>query len=163
VVATEIDWDPAKADANRRKHGVRFEEAETALRDPMLVTIPDPDHSEQEDRFVAIGESRWEPRVLVIIFTIRNDRARLISARPATPAERRRFMSENRLREKPDESVEMRAEYDFSNGVRGRHYFPMTATRVSIEDDVARYFHDDASVNTALRMLIAEGRVPKSR
>jgi hypothetical protein len=52
-------------------------------------------------------------------------------------------------------------EVDFTNAVRGRHCIPMTITRVSIEDDVARHFDTDEKVNAALRMLIEEGRVPK--
>ena len=52
---------------------------------------------------------------------------------------------------------------DFSGFVRGLHYIPMTVTRVSIADDVAPYFPDDESVNTALRQLIDEGRAPKPR
>jgi uncharacterized DUF497 family protein len=55
-MALEFEWDPAKAAANYRKHRVRFEEAATAFGDPRSITIPDPDHSVGEDRFILIGD-----------------------------------------------------------------------------------------------------------
>ena len=54
-MATEFDWDDSKAKGNRRKHGISFDEAASAFYDPMSVTIPDPDHSASEARFVLIG------------------------------------------------------------------------------------------------------------
>jgi len=162
-VVKRVRWDDKKATANRLKHGVRFEEAETVFHDPLLASQEDEEHSHGEQRFIAIGESRWESRLLVIIYTIRDDEAWLISARSATTTEKRRYMRGDRIREKPEEPDEMRPEYDFTNAVRGRHYIPMTITRVSIEDDVARYFSTDQLVNDGLRILIAEGRVPEPR
>jgi len=52
-----FEWDEPKAASNRRKHGIGFDEAATAFGDPFSLTIPDPDHSQDEDRFVPIGES----------------------------------------------------------------------------------------------------------
>jgi hypothetical protein len=54
-------------------------------------------------------------------------------------------------------------EMDFTNAVRGRHWIPMGIVRVSIDEDVAKYYASDETVNDALRMLIAEGRAPKRR
>jgi len=53
----EFEWDPAKAKANLRHHGVAFSEAATVLRDPLGITIGDPDHSEEETRHITIGTS----------------------------------------------------------------------------------------------------------
>ena len=80
------EWDPEKAEANQRKHGVSFDEALTAFRDPRSLTIHDPDHSDAEDRFVLLGMSD-RGRLLVVIHTERNDRLRLISAPPANRRE----------------------------------------------------------------------------
>jgi len=88
-MALQFEWDPEKARSNVQKHGVTFDEASTAFRDPLSATIPDPLHSEDEDRFVLIGYSHRE-RLLVIVHTYRSHRIRLISARPATKRERRR-------------------------------------------------------------------------
>ena len=53
----KVHWNPEKADANYRKHGVRFQEAEKIFRDPFLVVVGDAEHSHEEDRYFAIGES----------------------------------------------------------------------------------------------------------
>jgi uncharacterized DUF497 family protein len=82
-----FEWDPKKADANFRKHGVSFEEATTALRDEFAVTGHDPDHSLEEDRFVTFGVST-QGRLLVVAHTERRGVIRIISARPATRPER---------------------------------------------------------------------------
>jgi uncharacterized protein len=82
-----FEWDPKKADANLRKHGVSFEEATTALRDDLALTGHDPDHSLDEDRFVTFGVSA-QGRLLVVAHTERRSVIRIISARPATKSER---------------------------------------------------------------------------
>ena len=84
------EWDPRKADANYRKHGVRFSEAATVLSDELAVTVEDAGPGEQ--RFVTIGESA-EGRLLVVVYAWRGERIRLISAREATPRERRNYGS----------------------------------------------------------------------
>ena len=93
-MALEFEWDPAKAAANYRKHRVRFEEAATAFGDPRSITIPDPDHSVGEDRFILIGRSQLS-RVLVVVHLERGARLRLISARLATRRERQRYEEED--------------------------------------------------------------------
>ena len=82
-----IEWDPAKGAANRLKHGVAFEEAAAVFFDPLATTRDDPDHSIDEGRFLIVGYSTRE-RILVVSYTYRDDRIRIISARPATPRER---------------------------------------------------------------------------
>ena len=84
-----IEFDPAKAKTNLRKHGVGFAHAEQALRDPMAFTIEDPD-SRGEQRFVTLGIDALG-RVLVVIHTQREERTRLISARRASRGEADRY------------------------------------------------------------------------
>jgi uncharacterized DUF497 family protein len=80
-------WDREKAAANLRKHSVDFEEAATAFGDPLSITIPDPDHSAGEERWVLVGES-GAGRLLVVAYTERANEIRLITARAATRRER---------------------------------------------------------------------------
>ncbi|HSF48776.1 MAG TPA: BrnT family toxin [Burkholderiales bacterium] len=84
----KCEWDPSKAAANLRKHGVSFEEAATALADDLAVTGADPDHSRGESRFVTFGISSAR-RLLVVAHNERADRLRIVSARRATRRERR--------------------------------------------------------------------------
>lgn len=88
----EFEWDAVKAATNLDKHGVSFAEAMTVFGDPLEVTIPDPDHSIEEFRFVSVGRSEAD-RVLVVAYTEREGRVRLISARAAAPTERRKYES----------------------------------------------------------------------
>ena len=85
-----FEWDSRKAGANARKHGVGFEEATTAFGDPLSFTIPDPDHSPDESRYILLGTSA-EGRLLVVVHTEEGDTIRVISARPAGRAERRTY------------------------------------------------------------------------
>lgn len=82
-----VEWDPYKAKHNLAKHKVSFEEAETALLDPLAKTAPDPDHSSDEHRFITFGVSARQ-RLLLVSFTWRGDLIRIISARLATRRER---------------------------------------------------------------------------
>ena len=89
VPPLRFEWDPHKATANRRKHGISFEEAETVFSDEQARLLGDPDHSENEDRFILLGLSA-ELRVLVVVHSYLADDAviRIISARRATRRER---------------------------------------------------------------------------
>jgi uncharacterized DUF497 family protein len=87
-VDVKFVWDPKKAGANARKHGVSFAEASTALRDTLAVTGSDPDHSLGEERFVTFGVSA-KGILLVVSHTEEEDVIRIISARPATRKERK--------------------------------------------------------------------------
>ncbi|MBN1509810.1 MAG: BrnT family toxin [Sedimentisphaerales bacterium] len=89
-----FEWDDQKARANLRKHGIRFDEAMTVFMDPFSVTIPDPDHSMDEQRYVDIGSSE-RGRVLVVVYTERSASIRIISCRRATPSERERYEEEH--------------------------------------------------------------------
>lgn len=83
----EFEWDAEKARSNVEKHEVSFDEAATSFGDPLSITIPDPDHSTDEDRFVLLGQS-YLARLLVVVHTERSERIRIISARLATRRER---------------------------------------------------------------------------
>ena len=83
-------WDPVKAAENVKDHNVTFDEASTVFGDPLALLMPDPDHSEGEERYLLLGMSNQE-RLLVVSFTERPPRTRLISARRATRRERRRY------------------------------------------------------------------------
>jgi uncharacterized protein len=83
-----FEWDRGKALQNQAKHGVSFEEAATAFRDPLSVVGQDPDHSMEESRFVLFGASA-QGRLLVVSHTERGDTIRIISARQATSGERK--------------------------------------------------------------------------
>lgn len=89
-MALNFEWDPTKAARNLQKHGVSFQEAETVFGDPLGHITNDPRHSIDEDRFVLLGQSA-ESRMLVVLFTDRGEAIRLISAREATPRERRDY------------------------------------------------------------------------
>jgi uncharacterized DUF497 family protein len=86
----EFRWDRGKADANLEKHDVSFEEASTVFGDPLSITVPDPDHSEDEARLVIVGQS-FRGKLLVVVHSEREDGIRIISARLATRRERRDY------------------------------------------------------------------------
>ena len=83
----EFDWDKNKAETNLSKHEVSFDEARTVFNDPLYIDFYDPDHSDDEDRYIIIGESQ-QSRLLIVSYTEREHKIRLISAREATRRER---------------------------------------------------------------------------
>lgn len=82
----DLEWDAEKARRNVAKHGVTFEEAATVFLDPFELTVLDPDHSISEDRFVSVGASS-AGRLLVVGYTERRGKIRIIFARRATMRE----------------------------------------------------------------------------
>lgn len=86
----KFEWDPRKASSNLRKHGVSFDEAMTVFADWESVTIPDPDHSEAEERFTIVGVSSRD-RILVVCHAEREENVRIISARRADARERKKY------------------------------------------------------------------------
>jgi uncharacterized DUF497 family protein len=89
-MSLQFTWDPL---TNLRKHKVGFPEAATAFADPLSLTIPDPDHSVAEERFVLIGQSERR-RLVVMAHVERGDLIRIISARLATRRERKTYEEE---------------------------------------------------------------------
>jgi uncharacterized DUF497 family protein len=86
----EFEWDPDKADANYKKHQVDFTEATSIFGDLLSITVYDPDHSDEEDRYLTMGMS-VAGRVLIVSHTNRGDRVRIISARAAARRERKAY------------------------------------------------------------------------
>ena len=87
-MAKPFEWNTEKAAANETKHGVSFSEAATVFGDALAAIFDDPDHSSDELREIIVGYSSRE-RLLVVSFTEREEAIRIISARKATPRERR--------------------------------------------------------------------------
>ena len=85
-----FEWDENKAKRNLKKHGVSLEKAATVFGDPLSRTIADPLHSEDEDRFVILGNSHGR-RLVVVVFTERGEHIRIISARRASRRERKNY------------------------------------------------------------------------
>jgi uncharacterized protein len=86
----ETLWDRAKEKANLQKHGIRFARAALALDDPYAMTIADRESDPDEERFVTVGADP-QGRVLVVVYTYRGQDIRIISARAATPQERKAY------------------------------------------------------------------------
>ena len=89
----QFEWDAEKAASNLKKHGVSFQEAATAFGDPFSATIADPDHSEDEDRYVLLGQT-YQGRLVVVVHTDREETVRIISARLASRRERKSYEQE---------------------------------------------------------------------
>ncbi len=90
----DFEWHPEKERINLDDHGVSFGEAMTVFGDPLEVTIADPDHSEGEFRYISIGRFS-AARLLVVAYTERGEHIRIISARQATPRERRQHETDS--------------------------------------------------------------------
>ena len=86
----EFEWDVKKANKNLGKHGVSFSEAATVFNDGLSVTVYDPDHSKEEDRYITVGLSN-RSRLLMVAHTERGQRIRVISARQLTRSEREAY------------------------------------------------------------------------
>ena len=94
AVPVNFQWDENKARTNLEKHGVSFEEAATVFGDPLSLTIPDPAHSQVEDRWIVLGHSH-QRKLLVVAHTERGDSIRIISARRAGRRERKSYEESN--------------------------------------------------------------------
>ena len=85
-----FEWDEEKANSNLKKHKISFEEGKTILDDPFLLTFPDLEHSEFEERYINIGTS-VRGRILILIHTERGENIRIINCRKATSTERKAY------------------------------------------------------------------------
>ena len=155
----DADWDARKAASSLKKHRVDFADAASVLYDERALTIQDDD--EEEERYVTIGIDVLG-RVLVVVYTWRGDRLRLISARLATTQERRQVRGQT-----------MKREYDFAGGRRGAVLrTPSGKSRITIrlDDDVLKWFREQVhaagggsyqtQINAALREYVATKREP---
>lgn len=89
-----FEWDTNKQRQNQQKHKVSFEEAATVWTDSLAMIAPDPQHSIEEEREWIIGES-YKGRLLVVVYTMRQETIRIISARPATKWEQKQYAEES--------------------------------------------------------------------
>jgi uncharacterized protein len=89
-MSIKFEWDSRKAQENLRKHRIEFSEASTVFADSLSITIPDPDHSASEQRWLTMGLSIRQ-RLLVVVHTEKEETMRIISARPANRLERRKY------------------------------------------------------------------------
>ena len=169
-----FEWDENKADENYNIHGVSFEEAKTVFNDPFSITIYDPDHSIDEDRYIDIGFS-LKGRLIVVSYTERKERIRIINSRNAEKKEQKTYFMKRKDNDISGVS-DMRDEYDFSDGERGKHYqayrkghsvkirkndgsveehhFTEAEGSVMLDPDVKEHFPDSKSVNKVLREYI---------
>lgn len=93
-MALTFEWHREKAIENLRKHNISFEEAKTVFDDPFSITIADPEHSGDEDRYIDIGLSA-KRQILVVVYTGRGSNIRIISCRKATKVEQKTYEQEN--------------------------------------------------------------------
>jgi hypothetical protein len=146
----------AAALSNFEKHGVSFAEAMTVFGDPLEVTILDPDHFFEEARFLSLGQSERK-RLLVVA----DQRQRGSTQRAGE------LMSPNHPASPLVDDDNLRAEYDFTGGVRGKHHQQfLEGTNVAFLDtDIAEAFKNSESVNHALRLLLdlARRQLPPDR
>jgi hypothetical protein len=149
-MSVTFEWDPRKAKQNIKNHGVSFEEATTVFSDTFSSTIPDPRHSEYEERFVIIGESN-KRRLLIVVHTARGDEIVLLVHASPPRTKGKSMKKANKTPRDPD----MLDEYDFSNDIRGKYVKRLAAGSniVVLSPDVAEVFPDSDSVNEALRAL----------
>ncbi|MCI0666759.1 MAG: BrnT family toxin [Methylococcaceae bacterium] len=87
-----FEWDRKKGESNVKKHGVSFDEARTVFYDEHAIQFYDPDHSDEEDRFILLGQS-FKPQILVVCHCVRTSETivRIISARKADKDEAREY------------------------------------------------------------------------
>ncbi len=94
-MALTFEWNEEKSKNNFKKHGLRFEEAKTVFNDPLAITVDEPDHSDDEERYIDIGISS-KGRLVVVWYTERNENIRIIGCRKATKKERRAYEKKER-------------------------------------------------------------------
>ena len=149
----EFEWDLAKAAANHTKHGVTFEEAQSVFDDPFYIDFYDPDHSDDGNRYLVVGRS-VASRLLVISYTERNGKTRLISARPTTRQEQRDYEEgQNKMEDNLRPEYELRRLRIRKTGPARTHFAGLL---VALEPDVASAFPNADAVNKALRSLLSK-------
>lgn len=164
----DLEWDPRKATHNRRKHGVSFEEAVTAFADRLAVTVADPDHSDADEaRYLLVGRSAkagswWcpTPSAAPPFGSSTPGQPPAASRHSMKKASSKARPAARRTPERGAVREEMRAEYDFSGGVRGKYadrFAPGRPVRVVVlAPDVAEAFGSARAVNAALRRVIKD-------
>ena len=156
----KFEWDPKKASANEKKHGITFDEARTVFFDENAKLIDDPDHSDDEERFVLLGLSSTLKVVLVChCYREEGNVIRIISARKASAYESKQYR---------DKRCTMRKEYDFSKA-RKNPYASQLKKQITIrlDEDSIGYFKEiseqvgipyQSLINLYLRDCAAQNR-----
>ena len=160
-MAYSFECDPKNAASNLKSHGVSFDEATTVFGDILAMNMmPDPDHSEGEQRFLVLGTSAASR--LVVGCTPRGRQGHESSAPDSPRAKRDGNMKTNKAKKRSADADTMRPDNDFSKAVRG-----VTAVRyaqgtnvVLLDPDVAEFFPDSQAVNEALRTFARLARAP---
>ena len=154
-MSLRFEWDPDKAATNERKHGVTFVEASTAFRDPHSVSVPDPDHSATEARWLLLGVSRQGACWLSPTWSAVTRFGSSLHVQPRA-ASANAMKKTKRKPSKTRGADEIRPEYDFSGGIRGKYAARYRAGTnvVLLDPDVAAAFATAESVNRALRALL---------
>jgi len=157
--SVQFEWDAKKAEANLGKHGVSFDEASTVFGDVLASTIPDSAHADGEARFITMGPSTTS-RLLVVATPIEAKRC-VSSLRGRLRRANEDHMSQRRKLAGDDD---LRPEYDFRGGLRGKYFerYRQGTNVVLLDADVAAVFKNPVAVNDALRALVAvaAARVP---
>ena len=146
-----FEWDPRKERSNVAKHGVGFEQASTIFDDRSSLTIPDPEHSQTEERYITIGRAF---KVNCSLLSTPNEAIIFVSlAQRALVDENVSFMKKSSNK---SEQRQMRPEYDFSQGERGKYArrYAQGTNVVVLEPDVAKVFRSSKAVNASLRKII---------
>lgn len=165
-------WDREKALANKRRHGITFQAARRVFLDPLAVISPDSGNGGHEERWLAVGMLKGGVVVVAAhTYDERGDsvRVRIISVRRATKQERLEYDTAKCATQKPamtcnsatddDEDDGMKEEYDFSNGVRGKHCLPnaIVSFPIYLDNDVLIHFSEIAeSLDLETRELLNE-------
>ena len=153
-MSIKFEWNPRKARSNVRKHGIDFDGATTVFADLLSITIPDPDHSKNEERWVIMGLSNRQ-RLLVVVHTEEAETIRIISVRRAEAYGGQTALSGGNMKKGTRKDNEMRKRYDFTGGVRGKyaHRYAEGTNVVVLDPDVAQFFPNRQTVNETLRAV----------
>ena len=149
-----FEWDGAKAERNRSKHGVTFDEAVTIFHDPLSATFDDPDHSTGERRLITVGYSSRE-RLLIVSHVESGETSGSLAQDQPPP------QSVNAMKPKPTDDLRPEYDFDYSKAVRGKYYKRLLkegSNVVVLERDVAKAFPSSESVNEALRSVLKSRR-----
>ena len=144
-MSIKSEWDSRKARQNLRKHGIIFDEATTVFADILSVTIPDPDHSEDDERWVTMGLSNRHRLLVVVHLKKRKRSGSLVS-------EQQSALSGGNMKKGTRRNDKIRNHYDFTGGVRGKysHRYAEGTNVVVLDPDVARLFPNRQAVNETL-------------
>lgn len=134
-----FEWDPRKESANRRKHGITFGQAAKVFSDPLALTLHDQNHSDEEDRWITLGQS-GNGSLLVVVHTYQGIE-RIGSDHPDYFGQAGHQTRKTRLRDR-----HMREEYDFSKGERGKFYKPNAKQHlpVYLDEEILNYLQGRA-------------------